>query len=154
MSSISTKKLLAVAAALTVAATFGLLGPAAADPAPSHHGRITVENVWITPGRTGDQSMLRFRIINESEDPVHLLGVTTPIALDTRIIGRIGDHETATFESVSVRADTDLDLTSDHMWIELGPLTREVKSGETIPLELVFLRTRIRTEAHVHGIGG
>ncbi|MCG8596099.1 MAG: hypothetical protein MI785_17295 [Kiloniellales bacterium] len=52
---------------------------------------------------------------------------------------------------MAVRAGSELDLTTSHMWIEIGPLARDVKAGDTIPIELVFLRSRLRVEAHVHG---
>ena len=64
---------------------------------------------------------------------------------------RIGNHEARTIDSVAVRAGSELDLTTSHMWIEIGPLARDVKAGDTIPIELVFLRSRLCVEAHVHG---
>lgn len=135
-------------------ATFGIAGTVRADQLPNYHGQMIVENVWVTPARKGERSTLHLRLTNDGYDHAHLLGVETPVASDTRIVGRIGDHKTATFDSVSVRADSDLDLTSDHMWIELGPLAREVKAGESIPLELVFVRSRMRVDAHVHSADG
>jgi len=139
---------------VSLTAIFGATGLATADPLPSYYGQIIVEDVWATPGQVGDLATLRLRIVNEGRDPVHLLGVESPVALDSRIVGRIGDQETANFESVSVRADNDLDLTRDYMWIELGPLMREVKPGESIPLELVFLRSRIQLKVLVRAAGG
>ncbi len=139
---------------LALSAAFGAGRFAKADQPPDHHGQVIVENVWATPAREGEQSILHLRIINEGRDHAHLLGVETPVAKDARIVGRISDHKTTAFESMSVRADSDLDLTSDHMWIELGRLTRAVKPGESIPLELVFVRGRVRAEAHVHTADG
>lgn len=139
---------------LAFAAVLGAERPASADQPPDYHGQMIVENAWVTPARAGGRSILRLRIINESQDHAHLLRVETPFTSQTQIVGRISDHKTATFESISVRADSDLDLTTDHMWIELGPLTRGVKAGDSIPIDLVFLRGRVRVKAHVHGADG
>ena len=137
-----------------LAAAFGSGGSVKADQPPDLNGQMIVESVWATPATAGAWSILRLRIINESHDHAHLVGVDTPVAETARIVGKISDHETTTFESISARADSELDLTSEHMWIELGPLTRAVKSGELIPLELVFVRGRVRAEAHVHSADG
>ena len=37
---------------------------------------------------------------------------------------------------------------------ELGPLIRPVEPGQSIPLELIFVRGSIHTEAHVHSADG
>jgi copper(I)-binding protein len=138
----------ALSAAVVVA------GTAKADEPPDHHGQIIVEDVWVTPATEDSRSMLHFRITNEGYDHVHLLGVETPVAGHTRIVGRIGDHKTATLDSFGVSTNSSLDLTSGHLWIELRQLTRDLKAGESIPLELVFVRSRMLLNAHVHTADG
>ena len=127
---------------------------AVADEPPDHHGDIVIEEVWATPSLRGGHSVLRLRLINDSQEHVHLLGIETPFATDAHIVGRIDDHQSTTFDSISVRANDDLDLTTSHLWIELGPLTRDISPGESIPVELVFLRSRLHVEAHVHSADG
>jgi copper(I)-binding protein len=139
---------------LVLSITFGALGSASADQIPYHHGHIVVENVGVTPGREGGRSILRFRIINEGYDHEHLLGVETPVAKNARIVGRTGDHTTATFESFGIDADGELDLVNAAMWVELGPLSRTLNPGDSVPLDLVFLRGRVHVKAHVHGADG
>lgn len=141
---------------LMIAAVLALYAgaPSYADQPPDYHGYMIVESVWATPAREGGRSILRLRIINEGFEQAHLLGVETPVATDAHIVGRISDHETTTLDSVGVSADSELDLTTDHMWIELGPLVRAVEPGDSIPLELVFLRSRLRVLAHVHSADG
>ena len=134
---------LAIAVAPALAAT--------ADQPPDHHGRIIIDKVWVTPAEVGDRSKLRFRLVNQSYDPVYLLGVDSPVATHARIVARISDRDTTKIESVAVRADSELDLTTSHMWIELGPLARPIKPGESIPIELIFVRSRVHVYAHVHG---
>ncbi|CAN0411058.1 unnamed protein product [Ectocarpus sp. 13 AM-2016] len=137
-----------------LAVAFGGETPAIADQPPDYLGEIIVENVWVTPALAGGRSILRFRITNDSRDHIHLLDVQTPVAKAARIVGRTGGSSTTSLESISVLADSDLDLTTGHIWIELGPLTRAVTPGESIPLELIFVHSRVHVEAHVHSANG
>ena len=134
---------LAIATAPALAAT--------ADQLPDHYGRIIIEKIWATPAEAGDRSELRVRLVNESYDPVYLLRVESPVATHARIVARISDNDTTRMESVAVRADSELDLATGHIWIELGPLARPLRPGESIPIELIFVRSRVRVYAHVHG---
>ena len=139
---------------LAFATVLNTAGPAGADQLPNHHGEIVVENVWVTPAKEGGRSILHLRISNESHGSANLLGATTPVAANGRIVGRISDHETATLDSISIRSDSVLDLASDHLWIEFGPLTLAVEPGESIPIHLIFLRGHLPVEAHVHNADG
>jgi copper(I)-binding protein len=141
---------------LLVASSSALVAavPASADQPPDHHGRVTVENVWVTPANEAEQAILRLRILNETHSPMHLLGVASPLAKGSQIVGRISDHRTARLGSIGIRPDDMLDLTTSHLWIELGPLSREIRQGDLIPIELVFVRGRIHADAHVHSADG
>ena len=140
--------------ALVLAIAVSATTPARSDQAPDHHNKIVIENVWATPASVGGKSILRLRILNEGHDHAHLLGIETSVAEEARIVGRTGDQETTTFGSIGVRADSALDFTSDHMWIELGPLNRPIRAGESVSVELVFVRSRLHVDAHVHGADG
>src|SRR3546814_6876863 len=80
---------------------------------------------------------------------MHLLGVATPLAKDAHLVGRISDHKTARLGSIGIRPGDALDLTTSHLWIELGPLSQGFTQGDLIPIELVFVRGRIHADAHV-----
>lgn len=129
-------------------------GPVRADQPPDHNGLVTVETVWAIPASEAGKTVLRLRILNQTHSPLHLLGVATPLAKDSQIIGRISDHQTARLGSIGIRPDDMLDLTTSHLWIELGPLSHEIRQGDLIPIELVFVRGRIHADAHVHGADG
>lgn len=140
--------------ALAAGIALGLAPTASADELPDTYGRMRVENIWVTPAQTGGYSTLHFRIVNDSHDEAHLMAVETPVAAKTRIVGRVSDHKSVAIESLGVRADSDVNVGSDHTWIELGPLTREMRPGETIPVEFVFARRRVSGRAHVHSADG
>lgn len=143
-----------VSAALAAGVAVGLASTINADELPDTYGRMRVENVWVTPAPAGGYSTLHFRIVNDGHDEAHLMGVKTPVAAKTRIVGRVSDHKAVAIESLGIRADSDVAVGSDHTWIELGPLTREMRPGQTIPVEFVFARRRLSARAHVHSAEG
>jgi hypothetical protein len=53
---------------LLVASSSALVAavPVRADQPPDHHGRVTVETVWVTPANEAEQAILRLRILNET----------------------------------------------------------------------------------------
>src|SRR3546814_17183802 len=114
--------------------------PVRADQPPDHHGRVIVENVWISPASEAGQAILHLRILNETPSPMHLLGAATPVATGSQIIGRISDHPTARLGSIGIRPDGALDLTTSHLWLELGPLTWAIRQGEFL---LIAYRSRV-----------
>lgn len=144
------KTVIALCAALVIAVAGGVGIPAMADELPGYHGALVVEDVHATSAPAGGRSIVRFRIVNDGRDPVHLLDVETDLASESQIVARTSDRETTVLESVGIRADSELDLTTNHMWIELEGLTRAVAAGETFPLDLVFMRGRFDVDAHVH----
>lgn len=146
------RRLLSLLVALSSALVAAV--PAKADQPPDHHGHVTVEDVWVSPASEAGPAILRLRILNETHSHMHLLGVATPLAKGSQIIGRISDHQTARLGSIGIPPDDALDLTTNHLWIELGPLSQEFRQGDLIPIELVFVRGRIHADAHVHGADG
>src|SRR3546814_15457176 len=92
MSIKSAPRLLSLLVALSSALVAAV--PVRADQLPDHHGRVTVENVWIPPANEAGQAILRLRILNETRSPMHLLGVATPLAHDAPSVSRISHHNT------------------------------------------------------------
>src|SRR3546814_17823657 len=119
---------------LLVALTSPLVaaGPVRADQLPDHHGRVTVENVWMTPANEAGQAILRLRILNETRSPMHLLGVATPLAKDAHLVGRISDHKTARLGSIGIRPGDALDLTTSHLWID----RKSVVEGKSVSVRV------------------
>ena len=137
---------------VTFASAFG--ASAGADGAVTYHGRLVIDHATVTPGETGENSVLRLRIINDGNDAEHLLDLKTSVSIHTRLVARLSDRDTATMESFAIRADDILDLGSSHMWVELGPLVTPLKAGRSIAVELVFLSSRVPIEVAVRGAEG
>src|SRR3546814_20690402 len=102
--------LVALSSALVVAV------PVRADQPPDHHGRVTVENVWVTPANEAGQAILRLRILNDTHSPMHLLGVATPLAKNSQIVGRISDRQTARLRSEARRVGKECVSTCRSRW--------------------------------------
>lgn len=126
-------------------------GDAYADPPPLSLGNsVQVENAYATSGPAGKSTEVRFRLINDSGTSVVLLGISSRIAKNSRLVARIGDQATTELQSISVPAGEVLDLTTSHLWYELCPLESSLDAGDVFELELSFVNARIVAEVHVH----
>jgi copper(I)-binding protein len=127
------------------------LGDAYADAPPLSLGNeIQVENAYATSGPVGGSTEVRFRLVNESGTTVVLLGVSSRIAENSRLIARIGASDTTELQSISVLAGEVLDLTTSHLWYELFPLRNKLETGDVFDLELDLVNARVMTDVHVH----
>lgn len=86
------------------------VGHAYADAPPLSLGnQIQVENAYATSGPAASSTEVRFRLVNDSGTTVVLLGVSSRIAENSRLIARIGASDTTELQSVSVPAGEVLD---------------------------------------------
>ncbi len=135
---------------LIVLALVSSLPAVLADTPFDMGSNIRVEAATATPARQGDSSRIRFRIINGSTAPFHVIGIDTPVAREARLVARIGDIETAVLESIGTPAGETLDLTTSHLWYEIGPVTRDLRAGETFEMNLRFVGGKLTVPVHVH----
>lgn len=134
----------------TILIIFGTAGVAFADQPPYRRGQIMVENIWAKSEKAGGKSILHFRVINEGKNLTRLLSVETPVAIKARIMGKTENRKPVIYNSIRVREDSALDFTTNHLWIELSPLSLSINAGEIFPLELIFINNRVRVDVHVH----
>ncbi len=122
-----------------------------ADAPPLSLGdQVQVETAYATSGPAGSSTEVRFRLVNESGTTVVLLGVSSRIAENSRLIARIGASDTTELQSISVPAGEVLDLTTSHLWYELSPLRNKLETGDVFDLELDLVNARVMTDVHVH----
>ena len=133
-----------------VTAYLGGASYATADVRQEYGASVVVENVYATAGHVGDSAFLRFRIVNDSRDDLHLVGLTTDVAPSARLLADVGKDQPAVLESIGIPAESTLDLTTSHLRYELHPLRVDLVPGSTFPIVLRFVNGRIQTEAHVH----
>src|SRR3546814_5632161 len=80
---------------LIVLALLSSLSAAQADTPFAVGSNIRVVAATATPARQGASSRIRFRIVNGSTAPFHVIGIDTPVAREARLVARIGDVEPA-----------------------------------------------------------
>ncbi len=125
--------------------------PAIADEPPLElGGDLRVELVSATPGPIGGKSDLRFRIVNDSQAKVVLLGIETPVAERANLVAGLGSGRTGVLQSFTIAPEDRFDLTTSHLRYEIFPLNRPLVSGEEFPVTLNFLSFSITVSAHVH----
>ena len=111
---------------------------------------IRVEAAIATPTKKGEFSRLRFRIVNGSTAAIHVTGIDTPVAQGAKLVARIGESETTSLDSIGVPAGEILDLTTSHLWYEIGPVMRDLRVGETFEMTLSFVGWQLAVPVHVH----
>src|SRR3546814_17454129 len=78
--------------------------PAVRADTPFEMGNnIHIESAIATPAQPGDTSRVRFRIINDSTAPFHLLGISTQVAREARLFDSTGPTAQTVLASIGVR---------------------------------------------------
>ncbi|MBT5108660.1 MAG: copper chaperone PCu(A)C [Rhodospirillaceae bacterium] len=130
-----------------------LMAPVArADTAPDAYDGVTITSVAVQSASSGQNSELRFHIVNDSAAPMTIIGVESELLTGARILAQTGHGEPVDLGSISVPGEETLDLNSSHLKIELTGLKRDFKTDEIIPLSLVLVRGTIPIKAHVHDL--
>lgn len=114
---------------------------------------VRIEAATATPARSGGSTKIRFVVINDSPNRLHLAKLTSPIAREIRLLARTGPMQTAKIESIGISSGERLDLTTSHLWYEAFPVARELKVGETINVTLKFVTWELTVPVHVHASG-
>src|SRR3546814_15325441 len=100
---------------MVIALQFVAGSPAVRADTPFEIGNnIHIESAIATPAQPGDTSRVRFRIINDSTAPFHLIGISTPVAREARLFARIGPTATTVLSPIGVPAGEALALTTSH----------------------------------------
>ncbi len=121
-----------------------------ADAAPDAYYGVTITNVAVQSASSGQNSELRFHIVNDSAASMTIIGVESGLLTGARILAQTGHGEPVDLGSISVAGEETLDLNSSHLKIELTGLKRDFKTDQIIPLSLVLVRGTIPIKAHVH----
>ena len=123
---------------------------ALADAPERPVGSLTISEVSASAGELGGSSIVRLLIQNDGATAISFLGVSSPIAMHSKLMGRISATGSTAFESIVIPADGTLDLNSSHLWVTLTPIHKAFLPGEKIPLTIRFVEGDISVMAHVH----
>jgi len=122
---------------------------AATDGTAILSSSILIEDVHLTSARTGEDSHLQFRIRNDSRERLVLLSVKSAYFTSTRIFARVSVSESVELESITIPADSTLDLGSSHLRIVIEHLESELPANATVPVQFQFSRGSLAVTAHV-----
>src|SRR3546814_11432069 len=99
---------------------------------------IHIESAIATPAKPGDTSRVRFRIINDSTAPFHLIGISTPVASEAWMFAHIGPTATTMLAYTGVPPAAALDHTTTHHCYKILPVLRDLLSGQTFEMSQTF----------------
>jgi copper(I)-binding protein len=131
-------------------ALFGVTHPVYADVPERFAGDISIKAVSASAGNIGGSSRLELSIGNDSSTGYQFLGVESPIAPVTSLMGRVNEARATALDSMPILPDETLDFNTSHLWITLEPLQKPLIAGEQFLITLRFVRGDVSITAHVH----
>lgn len=128
----------------------GALFPHASADETTEGWDVTVEDAMTASAEDGEHSVLQFRLDNASSQDFVLRAARTPVAGSARLMMRMPVVGPMAVRQVLVPSGEIVDFSTNHLWIEIGPLMRGLLPDETIEFELIFDGWTLPAEAHVH----
>ena len=137
---IPVKRLVAVGVAVATIATYSLLQPCTAKAGDEGTvlGDLAVSEIAATPARAGETTVITFSVENAGSDRVLITGLQMPGEEPGRIVGSLGQGHSGEIGSLPVRPGATETLDGRKVWIEVGPLTRDLEPDTTINARLVL----------------
>ena len=136
----SIKRFVAVGVAVATIATYSLLQPCTANAGDEGAvlGDLAVSQIAATPARAGETTVITFSVENAGSDRVLITGLRLPGEKPGRIMGLLGKGHSGEIGSLPVRPSATETLDGRKIWIEVGPLSRDLEPGTTINARLVL----------------
>ncbi|MFC4171577.1 hypothetical protein ACFOYU_05840 [Microvirga sp. GCM10011540] len=131
------------AAAGAIAATFAIYSvlqpcPAKADDEGGVFGDLTVSEVAATPARAGETTIVTFSVENAGDERVLITGLRLPGEEPSRVMGSFGPGQSGEIGTLPVGAGATASLDGRKVWVEVGPLARDLEPETTVPARLVL----------------
>jgi len=101
-------------------------------------GDVAVTHVVATPARAGETAIVTFSVENSGDDRVLITGLRLPSGEPSRIMGSFGQGHSGEIGTLPVRAGATESLDGRKVWIEVGPLARDLEPDSTVPARLVL----------------
>lgn len=147
----SVKRFAAVGAIAAAFATYSVLQPcpAKADDEGGVFGDVTVSEVAATPARAGETTIVTFSVENAGNERVLISGMRLPDGDPSRIMGYFGQGQSGEIGTLPVRPGATESLDGRKVWIEVGPLARDLEPDTTVPVRLVLGSSESPLTLHV-----
>lgn len=124
--------------------------PALADVPMALSSAVRIESPTVVAACRDAATTVGFVVVNDSSSRLHLAGLSSNVARQARLKGRVGPGERADLGSISVPADSRVDLLTSHLRYEISPLVRDIRAGEVIEVQLDFVTFKVVVPVHVH----
>lgn len=138
-----------LAAGVTVLLTLAAQ-PTIADSRVETGSGVRVENVRVSAGDIGADAQIKFLIFNEMQTPLHLMGISSAVAKESRLEIEISSGKHVTTEVLTIPANETLNFETFHQRVFLSQLTRKLVPGQELAIKFHFLEGDVDTVAHVH----
>ncbi|MEH6405247.1 MAG: hypothetical protein V7750_17870 [Sneathiella sp.] len=125
------------------------VSPAISDDALSLFQSARIEKAFLSPTKSDGSSILSFLITNESSENLTILGLTSPIHQNSKILVQLTEGNYVELESIPLASEEGLDMTSSHILIQLTNVTRPISENERINFTLVLTSGKLPFTAHV-----
>lgn len=137
---------LAIAIAATVVAVPEYVS---ADETTDVAADVQVIAATADPAPAGSCTRIRFTLVNDGRESLHVLGLESGIASGSRLWGKISATQTVVLESINIPAGETIDF-SQSRWFELCGLTTDLKPGDVLVLKLQMVDWTTEFSTHVH----
>ncbi|QRM34649.1 hypothetical protein [Microvirga sp. VF16] len=134
------KRLVAVGVAVATIAAYAILQPcpANAEDESAVLGDLAISQIAATPARAGETTVITFAVENAGTDRVLITGLQMPGEQPARIMGSFGQGHSGEIGTLPVRPGATERLDGRRIWIEVGPLARDLEPDSAIPADLVL----------------
>jgi len=134
------KRFVAVGVAIATTAAYSLLQTCTAKAGDEGTvlGDLAVSQIAATPARAGETTVITFSVENAGSDRVLITGLRVPGEEPGRIVGFLGQGHSGEIGTLPVRPGATETLDGRKIWIEVGPLTRDLEPETTINARLVL----------------
>ena len=147
----SIKRFVAVGAITATLAAYSVLQPcsAKADDESGIFGDVTVSEVAATPARAGETTIVTFSVENSGNERVLITGLRLAGGEPSRIMGSFGQGHSGEVGTLPVRPGATESLDGTKVWIEVGPLARDLEPDMIVDARLVLGTVETPLKLHV-----
>ncbi len=101
-------------------------------------GGLRVTKVSATPARAGGTTVITFIAENVGTDPIHITGVRLANEAPSRVMGSFGGGISGDISPLRVAPGDAEHLDGEKVWIEVGPLARDLEPNSTEQARLIL----------------
>lgn len=139
----------AVLLAALASAVIARPGAARADDAHDLIGSIAVEGIAATPARAGEFTRITFTLDNLGPEAVTVTGLRLPGGEPSRVLGSLGGGRSTVLSGLRVESGDRQSADGGALWIEVGPLARDLVAGSVLEARIVLGRYDAPFPVHV-----